>query len=90
MQREIQSIISNANLGSSNVVGKIFIVGRRSRKDEKHGMAHKCNTMFHAGYNLFSHPLCNQVITKDNYGWSGHKPECIEAEKGVIEPTLKE
>ena len=38
---------------------------------------------------LFSDPLGNKIVAKDDYGRTSNKPESIETEERVIETTLK-
>ena len=38
---------------------------------------------------LFSDPLGNKIVAKDDDGGTGNKPESVETEERVIETTLK-
>ncbi len=47
-------------------------------------------TVIHAAEYLLPHLLGNVHIPHQYHYWSRDKPQCIEAEEGVVEPTLQD
>jgi hypothetical protein len=58
-------------------------------KDEEDGVSQESNAVLHATDNLLPHPLGDVHVSHQYHHWSRDKPQRIEAEEGVVEPTLQ-
>ncbi len=58
-------------------------------KDEEDGVSEESNAVLHATDDLLSHPLGDVHIPHQYHHRSRDKPQSVEAEEGVVEPTLR-